>query len=612
MERISAILIHAEKIRQVRIDTDNYFSLGYYVGESDEFPNLFSGIETRINSFIKANKSNPESIIIPDCPLCKNKKNGKMLLYVDDTSKRVYHQCNKCDEKFFIYQTDREIFRWRPTVIVSTVDKWAGLSLQRRLRNVLGGNGSMCPSGHGFIPSGDICETTRNESFRCENEGLNNEKNVGPILSVQDEMHLLREGFGTISAHFEGCIETLVQAFSNHSIKYVAMSATLNGTDKQINQLYRKDTFVIPGKCPLGEGSEDDLFFEKIDYPNRIIFNLKPNIRDNHYACLRTLLHFAEFLSTSQRNLLKDPREFCLKYGLNAEIEGWELIKTYLIPLTYHIKKQDAYDMLRLKDVVINDSLHRNQNSHLKGDVISGDSSLEDLKNTIQLVKTIVRDYSYTESTTEITYNSIYATSVVSHGVDLEELNFMLFQGIPYSTSEYIQALSRVGRRDLGIIFLWFYPNRVRDDSFFRNFQRYHETIDHYVKPVPINRYSKLGLHQTINSIFCCSILNYLSNVKNIPIYRKEEICSLKSSDFDNVIEFIEKTYGRKLIAINVKYEVEERLEEICTSASSKKEFFPNILSSSGNYFYRNQTGMRGIQKILNLEIYNKDKKYVE
>lgn len=65
-------------------------------------------------------------------------------------------------------------------------------------------------------------------------------------------------------------------------------------------------------------------------------------------------------------------------------------------------------------------------------------------------------------------YKPVYAISVVSHGVNLEEWDFIVFQDLPYPTSQYIQDLSRFGRKNLGIVMLRFYPNRVREDSFYR------------------------------------------------------------------------------------------------------------------------------------------------
>ena len=607
LERISGVIINAEAVRQKYCDMfpGVPFSLGYYVGSSDDFPDLYVKVRnTLYNEKHELISPAPISKIISKCPLCSPDSKGNIRLIDDKKGKRIIHNCDRCGGNYYIYQSDREVFRWRPTVVVSTVDKWAGLSGQRRIRNLLGGNGSMCPEGHGFIPSGDICEKDKKEDFKCENIGENKDSHNGPILSIQDEMHLLREGFGTISAHFEGLIETIVEDISNHKLKHIAMSATLNGTKKQIEELYNKNYFVIPGRCPEGSGSPKDFFFEKKEGPKRIIYGLKPNLRDNHYASLRTLLHFAEFIINAQKDLNLDLNNFSSKYNLNNSSEAQELLNQYLIPLTYHIKKQDAYDMERLKDAVVGDYLKTHFNgSDVKGEVLTGDSSLDQLKEAIDKVRDYVKNYDPKDVNNQgLIFEPIYSTSVVSHGVDLTELNFMIFQGLPYSTSEYIQALSRVGRKNLGIVLLWFYPNRVRDDSFYRNFDRYHNSLDHEVRPIPINRSSRLGLQQTINSMFCAGIINYLSNKKGRPLYYKSHVSELSLKDQEELVAFIKKTYGKDGLDINIHDEVRKRVDYITRGNAKEKDFFPNILSKSPETFFRNQSGMRGIQKQLVLE----------
>lgn len=617
LERISSVIIHAENVRNKYPDKypGEPFSLGYYVGSKDEdFPKLYGINKQHLYDGSKLLSPSPESPIISKCPLCPSSSKGTIRLEDDTDHRRLLHKCDKCQQIFYIYLSDREIYRWQPTVIVSTVDKWAGLASQRRLRSLLGGNGSMCSQGHGFIPSGDKCEDNRDEDFKCDEIGNKLSGPKGPRLSIQDEMHLLREGFGTIAAHFEGLIEEFVKETSGRPLKHIAMSATLNGTENQIHELYNKNKFfVIPGRCPEGTGSENDFFFEKVEGPKRIIYGMKPNLRDNHYASLVTLLHYGEFMINAQKELNSNTANFCQKYGLNNSVNAQKLITRYIAPLTYHIKKQDAYEMGRLDETVVGNILTATYKVDLKGNALTGDDSLETLKSTINSVHRAVNDYDpYGVDTGSMIYKPIYATSVVSHGVDLEEWNFMVFQGLPYSTSEYIQALSRVGRKNLGIVMLWFYPNRVRDDSFYRNFRRYHESLDHEVRPVPINRYARLGMLQTVNSLFCAGIINFLSNKKNEPLYLKKHILNLSQDDKKVLIDFITRIYGKQSLDIKVSDEVEKRITYLVLRKGGDTDSLSNALNDSGDTYYRNQTGMRGIQKNLALIMSSKDEKLLK
>lgn len=617
LERISSVIIHAENIRKKYVDIfpGEPFSLGYFVGSQDpNFPNLYSINRQRLYENNKLLSPPPESPIISKCPLCFSSSQGTIRLQDDPDHRRLLHICDKCHSVFYIYLSDQEIYRWQPSVIVSTVDKWASFASQRRIRNLLGGNGSLCPKGHGFIPSGDKCEGSKDGNTKCEEIGNNSSGPSGPILSIQDEMHLLREGFGTIAAHFEGLIDEFVNETSGRPLKHIAMSATLNGTEKQIRELYNKNKyFVIPGRCPEGIGSINDFFFETVEGPKRIIFGMKPNLRDNHYASLISLLHYGEFIIEAQRELNKDPSEFCKKYSLSNPFDAQDLLTKYIAPLTYHIKKQDAYEMSRLDETVIGDALTFTHNSDMKGQTLTGDDELNTLKMAINSIHHTVNSYDPTlVDKNSFIFRPVYATSVVSHGVDLEEWNFMIFQGLPYSTSEYIQALSRVGRKYLGLVLLWFYPNRVRDSSFYRNFTRYHESLDHEVRPVPLNRYAKLGLYQTINSLFCAGVINYLANKKGVPIYLKKDIEKITSDDQKSLVKFITQSYGKNALDICVSKEVEDRITYLSRIKGEDKEFFPNVLNDSGSPYFYNQTGMRGIQKDLVLAMRPKEEMMLE
>lgn len=614
LERLSSVIIYAEKLRQEKIDTfkGQEFSLGYYVGNSEDFPDTYSRSRSELYSDSKLSKLKVEPVyskILSYCPLCKYESRGKVRIIDDTSKKRLLHQCeSNLEHRFSIYYSDREIFRFRPTVIVSTVDKWASLSSQRRARSLLGGGGSMCPNGHGFIPSGDKCEDKKEDGL-CDYIGLNEGTSPGPILNIQDEMHLLKESFGTISSHFEGLIESIIYENSNgRKIKHVAMSATLNGVRSQIRELYKKDSFVISGDSSIVDNPAFALFFKKTGHTKRLIYGMIPNLRDNHYATLRSILHATEFLDVEQRRFMEDPKTWLFKYGMKEEDQAINTFRDFLSILTYHLKKQDAEDMNRFSGAVINDVMKKLAGIAIRGMVLTGDKGIDELKSTIDKVKSMALEYKVEHQiSTDAYYYPIFSTSVVSHGVDLEELNLMVFQGIPYTTSEYIQALSRVGRKREGVVLVWLYPNRVRDGSFFKNFKRYHESLDHEVQPAPIKRNSKLGVKQTVNSLFCAGIIQFLSNKHGRPLIHKEDVEQLTSEDKKELIQFIKSAYGIN-VNLDIAFEVESRLHQICESHNRPREFFPNVLSESGEYYYRNQSGMRGIQGNLLLKPTGKTK----
>ena len=112
-----------------------------------------------------------------------------------------------------------------------------GIALNRRFRNLLGGKLDICPNEHGFIPRNDTCGFHENLNGKeCKQRGTPIEKdfNTAPTLIIQDEMHLIREGFGTIDSHFETLMETMkVELSSGPKFKNIVMTATVSGAAKQ-------------------------------------------------------------------------------------------------------------------------------------------------------------------------------------------------------------------------------------------------------------------------------------------------------------------------------------------------------------------------------------------
>jgi hypothetical protein len=87
----------------------------------------------------------------------------------------------------------------------------------------------------------------------------------------------------------------------------------------------------------------------------------------------------------------------------------------------------------------------------------------------------------------------------------------MVFNGMPKSMAEYIQASSRVGRRYLGLVFMIFNPVRERDRSHFRYHGKFHEYLDRMVAPVAINRWSRYAARKTLPGVLMADILQVVN-----------------------------------------------------------------------------------------------------
>ena len=91
---------------------------------------------------------------------------------------------------------------------------------------------------------------------------------------------------------------------------------------------------------------------------------------------------------------------------------------------------------------------------------------------------------------------------MISHGVDIDRLNGMLFYGMPRQMAEYIQSSSRVGRNHVGSVLVCFHPARERDRSHFSYFPKFHQFLGQLVEPVAINRWSQFSIDRTLPGLF--------------------------------------------------------------------------------------------------------------
>lgn len=605
LQRIANVFIHAEEVRKANNVVGDPFSIAYYVGsQGNEFP----GHNFRIINQILSKREKNEFIkgkIIEKCPLC----GGEVFLDIDEDQNLVVHKCHSCDNIFRLYYSDDEIYRTLPTFIVSTVDKLAAVASNRRFKNLLGGKLDVCKKGHGFIPHNDKCNVQFASRQFCNETGTEYpiDFNIGPTLIIQDEMHLIREGFGTIDSHFESLIEAMKSEFSDGvNFKNIVMTATVTGAKTQIKHLYHKKTRIFPPTLQNSNG--DNFFFEKLQEDGktinqRQIIGLKQNAYSN-MLLLVILRYISEFIKKTESDLIT----FASDNDFDLE-ELSRVIPFYKNLLTYHNRKQDVHKM----SYNILDLVNSYESAYdLVSNNLTGDDNLDHIKETIN---NVVSFQDKEENKDKLSLVS--ATSIVSHGVDVDTWNVMAFEGMPRNTSEYIQALSRVGRKHFGIVFVLYDYMKIRDVSFYQNFTEYHEILDDKVETVPLSRWTKLGFKQTFTSIFCASVLNYMSDLLQKPIYSVEEVNRVFVDDMNKqlLINFIKKAYlsdsdmlGADFFEETIEKETIERIEYLSNYTGSETSYFPSALKDcSNNKYYKTQFGMRGIQDSLVLAPVNKD-----
>lgn len=533
LERVLTVILKAEAIRQENSISGNEFSVGYYVG-GDNTPNRIQDINKFVG--VSENILNSEYRIIDTCPVC-GEKNVNVIFV--ESKWRLVHMCDNpnCKQKDLpLYIVDNEIYRYLPTVIISTVDKLSTVGTKAEFKMLFGQVKKQCKT-HGFTYN-DRC--LEGYTANC-NEALVNVKSLFdpvPTLFIQDELHLVRESLGTFASHYISFIDyycrELLPREHRKNIKFVGATATIAMYKNHLWNLYHKDGRRFPAAYPSSSNHGD--FYSEIDTNDvsRIIIGYAPYGRSVTDGVWQSTMLFREILHNMLENYKDYYKEVIISGFNGSENDLKNILNDYWIAINYNNTKQDSLELFNSFQNQANNYLGQKNICKFNIDKMTGDDTFQD-------VRKILFDIQATKDKKNCT-NLVLATSTISHGVDEDSFNQMYFFGMPNNNAEYVQAYSRVGRKYTGIVVDIIRLARERDRSYLKNFNLFHEYKDSLIEPVPINRWAKNAIYSTLPGILSALLLQ-----RNIPLEKAKDVKNaILNNDItvNSIIEDLIAAYG--------------------------------------------------------------------
>lgn len=467
-QRAASLICACDQIRQERGDLgESTISLGLYVG-GDATPNRRAKAVLAIEEEHEGlkPKSTPRQLL--NCPVCGHELAPAAYEVTEDEDgidiRCPAAGCASEGKPLPVLVVDDFIYDSPPSLLIGTIDKFAQLPRRSDLRSIFGLNGSL-----------------------------------GPGLIIQDELHLISGPLGSMAGLYETVIDMLA-ARGGTRPKVIGSTATIGQARKQVRALFDRKVLQFP---PAGFEAADS-FFAVRDYdgPDRVYLGLCSAGRSPKFAlqaAAAALLQAADFLKqkgVSATNI--DPFWTSVLYFNSLRELGGA-----------HVLVQD--DIPRQMEFLAGRLLLSNGKPSQKRKLEAGTVELSSRVSSRELPDHLNNLNCGLDGVDEDPFapepqDVVLASNMISVGVDVPRLGLMLVNGQPKSTAEYIQASSRVGRGQDGLVLTLYNFGRPRDVSHFEHFLAYHNAIYRSVEATSVTPWAPRARDKALHAVLAAAV----------------------------------------------------------------------------------------------------------
>lgn len=436
-------------------------SLGLYVG-GEATPNFLNeGIEKLADEAAgRKPPSTPRQLL--ECPVCGHTLSSAA--YRIDVDRRWMdiacrnEQCSTGAVPLPILTIDEAIYEHPTSLLIATVDKFAQLPRNGRMRRIFGGPGGK------------------------------------PGLIIQDELHLISGPLGSMAGLYEAALDLLCSD-GDVRPKIVGSTATIGRAREQVRALFDRDVLQFP---PPGLEAADSFFAVKDEKgPSRAYRGVASAGRSPKFALqavIAALMQAAARLRELAGDESVDPYWTCVAYFNSLRELGGA-----------HVLMQD--DVRRqLAVLAARCGATARELEGLPVELSSRVSSRE----IPEFLKKLNAPLVPLDPNEELPPDSVLASNMISVGVDVPRLGLMVVNGQPKSTAEYIQATSRVGRGLPGLVVTLYNFGRPRDLSHFEHFANYHAALYRSVEATSVTPWAPRARDKALHAVFAAMVRHVL------------------------------------------------------------------------------------------------------
>jgi len=432
-------------------------SIGLWVGAAATPLTLRDALNRRPDD-----PSTPEQLTT--CPACGEKLRWKIM--PKESLVECESESSKCDiaasgGRIPIWTIDEEICRYTPSLLIGTVDKFAQI-VRKAETGALFGKGT---------------------------------NNAPPDLIIQDELHLISGPLGSIAGLYEVAVDELCRN-GNTRPKIIGSTATIRRAEDQIRALFDRDTYQFP--APGLDAGNSGFAVTDNERPGRLYLGLTTAGRSATYtlqALVSSLLQAASLPGTS-------PEEH--NYY-------WTLV------LYFNSLRELGRALVLMQDdvpVSVRQIAARRGESPRKLEV---PAELTSRVRTYEIRDMLDRLKKGPDDAGAV--DLLLASNMISVGMDIPRLGIMVVNAQPKTLSEYIQATSRVGRRNVpGLIVTMYNSMRARDRSHYETFETWHRSLYRDIEATSVTPFASRTQDKALHAILVALVRHMVPGMERRPV----------------------------------------------------------------------------------------------